>query len=302
MSIDKTNEAFNTHINNNVRTYENFSEYKQGFFAGRESAKPDQPAKLVATFNTCPKCTDTTPTTVQPVEWTDAFDTWSYRRENGYDVNLVGYDRWADAKTGFKGGWQAAMATKRECAQLVGCADHPFLFPIMLEASGARAYIPWAMLAPHEQWAEKNHHQTLKRLAERGGLGWSEALAVLENRDWKRDPAAQATVLKLWSAWDSKRNAPERESVAVDLRLIDDAITKMTKAAANLVNGEGFSSSYPEDHRSTTPKWVINQFGLDNARRCDLGREIAQGINWVRNATAKLRESKRNESKGGLKP
>lgn len=84
---------------------------------------------------------------------------------------------------------------------------------------------------------------------------------------------------------------PERE--VVDLALIDNAITKLTKAAANLVNGEGFSSSYAEDHRPTTPKWVIDCFVRDDAKRANLGQEVAQGIGWIRNATAKLRELRR---------
>lgn len=44
--------------------------------------------------------------------------------------------------------------------------------------------IPWAALAPHEQQAQKNHSQSLARLAERGGLSWGEAHAVLTGRPW----------------------------------------------------------------------------------------------------------------------
>jgi len=36
----------------------------------------------------------------------------------------------------------------------------------------------------HEKQALRNHGQTLKRLAERGGLGWIEMLCVLENREY----------------------------------------------------------------------------------------------------------------------
>lgn len=46
--------------------------------------------------------------------------------------------------------------------------------------------IPWAMIQPHERQAHANHSQTLKRLAERGGLSASEAMAVLEDRPWRR--------------------------------------------------------------------------------------------------------------------
>ena len=45
--------------------------------------------------------------------------------------------------------------------------------------------IPWALIEPHEKQAADNHYQTLARLAERGGLSPDEALAVLENRQWR---------------------------------------------------------------------------------------------------------------------
>lgn len=44
--------------------------------------------------------------------------------------------------------------------------------------------IPWAMIAPHEAQAQSNHGQTLERLAQRGGLGVSEALDILEGHHW----------------------------------------------------------------------------------------------------------------------
>ena len=49
-------------------------------------------------------------------------------------------------------------------------------FPIM----GGPA-VPWKMIEPHERQAERNHNQTLERLAERGGLDCSEAICVLND-------------------------------------------------------------------------------------------------------------------------
>ena len=46
-------------------------------------------------------------------------------------------------------------------------------------------YVPWGMLAPHENRARLNHAQSLSRLAERGGLDWGEILAILEDRPWR---------------------------------------------------------------------------------------------------------------------
>ena len=63
------------------------------------------------------------------------------------------------------------------------------LFPIIAEYGGhaktkTTDYIPYDIIALHENQALKNHGQTLERLAERGGLGYDEALAVLEDRDY----------------------------------------------------------------------------------------------------------------------
>ncbi len=47
-----------------------------------------------------------------------------------------------------------------------------------------RFSVPWDAVAPHERQAQRNHSQSLARLAERGGLSWTELLAVLEDREW----------------------------------------------------------------------------------------------------------------------
>lgn len=67
-------------------------------------------------------------------------------------------------------------------------------FPLLLtyrderaraQALGCPRSIPWALIAPHEAQAKENHDQTLERLAERGGLDPDEAVAVLEDREWR---------------------------------------------------------------------------------------------------------------------
>lgn len=42
--------------------------------------------------------------------------------------------------------------------------------------------IPWSLLAAHEERALSNHHQTLERLAQRGGLDAAEAADILLDR------------------------------------------------------------------------------------------------------------------------
>jgi hypothetical protein len=65
-------------------------------------------------------------------------------------------------------------------------ADHDsdaparLMFPIM---DGHQVHcIPWDIIARCEKRAIRNHDQTLKRLAERGGLCAAEALLVLTDR------------------------------------------------------------------------------------------------------------------------
>lgn len=49
-----------------------------------------------------------------------------------------------------------------------------------------RCSIPWVVIAPHEGQAIYNHGQDLEKLNNRGGLCWSELIAVLEDRRWSK--------------------------------------------------------------------------------------------------------------------
>ena len=58
------------------------------------------------------------------------------------------------------------------------------MFPV-LESIGSRpVYIPYNIISPHEAQAIRNHSQTLQQLAERGGLDWTEILAILNDKTW----------------------------------------------------------------------------------------------------------------------
>lgn len=71
---------------------------------------------------------------------------------------------------------------------------HPVVgrrFPIMRMHTGGTLpeqvdSIPWELIAPHEAQAQRNHCQTLQRLAERGGLAPCEAVAVIEDADYRK--------------------------------------------------------------------------------------------------------------------
>lgn len=60
-----------------------------------------------------------------------------------------------------------------------------------------------------EATAQRNHGQSLTRLAERGGLSPCEAVAVLNRRDWKR-METKAALLELMEA-TQKLPAPPKE-------------------------------------------------------------------------------------------
>ena len=75
---------------------------------------------------------------------------------------------------------------------------------------------PWALLAPHEAQAQRNHYQTLKRLAERGGLGPDEMLAVLDDRPWRQMKVAEscAELGRRIAAWTTMEH--ELQNLAAD--------------------------------------------------------------------------------------
>lgn len=66
---------------------------------------------------------------------------------------------------------------------------------------------PWELLRSHEAQAQTNHGQTLRQLAERGGLGPDEIMAIMENRCRKAmsRPAACRAVNKMIVDWEASK-------------------------------------------------------------------------------------------------
>lgn len=56
------------------------------------------------------------------------------------------------------------------------------MFPILHDPI-VRA-VPWAAIQPHEAQAQRNHSQSLERLAERGGLDVAEAVLIMRDQSW----------------------------------------------------------------------------------------------------------------------
>jgi len=89
-------------------------------------------------------------------------------------------------------------------------------FPVLLSDSERQRHpdwpraVPWSLLQPHERQADRNHGQTLKRLAERGGLSPAEMVAVLEDRRWQRmDPEAAVArlneLVRQHAGWEMRK-------------------------------------------------------------------------------------------------
>jgi hypothetical protein len=82
-------------------------------------------------------------------------------------------------------------------------------FIASLEARKCPRLVPWAFVAPHEERAQRNHSQSLERLAERGGLSPTELLAVVTDRDWTQvrlgDVNALPELLGLLAAWQANQ-------------------------------------------------------------------------------------------------
>lgn len=57
-------------------------------------------------------------------------------------------------------------------------------FPILRSGRDKHPFkwVPWDVIEAHRKQAEKNHLQTLERLAQRGGLSASELYLALEDR------------------------------------------------------------------------------------------------------------------------
>lgn len=61
----------------------------------------------------------------------------------------------------------------------------------------------------NEEWAQRNHGQSLARLADRGGLIISEAAAIMERRPWREmsDSEAMSVVVRVGTEFLKKPDA-----------------------------------------------------------------------------------------------
>lgn len=90
--------------------------------------------------------------------------------------------------------------------------------------------IPWVVIAPCERQANNNHHQTLERLAERGGLSACEAVAVLESRKWYQMSDSEA-LDRLAEIVKTRYYLVELDAARKALELAKDTLTLVSEAA-----------------------------------------------------------------------
>jgi hypothetical protein len=87
------------------------------------------------------------------------------------------------------------------------------MFPILHDPI-IRA-VPWASIQPHEKQAERNHYQSLKRLAERGGLSVVEAVVIMLDKPFPRSisdaqiPEYRHVLMRLVRDFEAGRRALE---------------------------------------------------------------------------------------------
>lgn len=94
-------------------------------------------------------------------------------------------------------------------------SDNRPMFPVLNDEVIKR--VPWEAVEPHEAQAQKNHSQSLKRLAERGGLGIEELLYVLTDRPFptliskastKRDAAYRFEIMRELYRFEKQSDTP----------------------------------------------------------------------------------------------
>ena len=112
---------------------------------------------------------------------------WKMYKQTQEFANTLDWAAYSDHRTGslwaaFSEGWQASIESQAaEIAKLT--AERDALRGAWMPLLGTGLALPMGLL--NEQQAQRNHGQSLARLAERGGLGPSEALAVAERRQYQ---------------------------------------------------------------------------------------------------------------------
>lgn len=94
--------------------------------------------------------------------------------------------------------------------------------------------VPWAVMAAYESQCQRNHGQSVERLAERGGLGTGEAWAVVNGLDWfdMEKSIGWAEADRLWRQYAERVNLhyDELERLKVELADRDARLARVVEA------------------------------------------------------------------------
>lgn len=136
------------------------------------------------------------------------------------------------------------------------------MFPIL--KTRPKEYIPWDIIAIHEKQALENHGQTLEKLAERGGLSWTETYFVLIDSKYKYNELTES----------------EAKSKVLALLPVQEWIVPVTWEAYGLIKVQAKSAeeacqkvhNNPDDyHLPVTSEYVDSSFDING----DIDESIA---------------------------
>jgi hypothetical protein len=92
-------------------------------------------------------------------------------------------------------------ALSEEVTRLRGILDRPY--PIQRGPS-----VPWWVMAPHEAQSQRNHGQSIKRIAERGGFSGAEAWCIVTGQHWHAIEKNIEEGERLWRTFAAQVNDP----------------------------------------------------------------------------------------------
>ena len=113
--------------------------------------------------------------------------------------------------------------------------------------------VPWSVMAPHEAQCQKNHGQSLKRLAERGGLGAAEAYCIIKGLSLRAfDTVGHNQLRTCWFEYAETTNGLKTRA--------DKAEAKVAKLVEALEKVYRMLKQHPEAIRKAS--WKNKVYGI----------------------------------------
>lgn len=146
--------------------------------------------------------------------------------------------------------WKARALKEREAVEALEKERERRHAPMPVDSGPS---IPWAIIEPHEQQAQKNHDQSLQTLYDRGGLSAGEALCIMGGVRWGTIPEAGAAE-KLQLLIDQRTGlldaARERDALKATVEALEKRAIEAEAKLAVLV--EAIRESGDSVHSMTT--------------------------------------------------